>query len=279
MRVLVLILGLVVLVLGIVGVIFGGISGAKLTEEITRTFYVEAGKELKIQSLNGRITFEEWDEEEVKIEAVKQVRGLAGLFSGDVKDRVTIQFTETERGVEASANRRLGSLFMGNITVQFNVLVPRGWTGDISLVTSNGPIYVSDVGGNLNIRTSNGRIELSNVDGVVQARTSNGSIRAEGTNLTGTGQLRTSNGSISLNGRLDPRASYDLTTSNGPVSIALAEPNVSVDLTTSNGRIDLRTEVTVSRHDRRHLVGRIGEGTATLNVRTSNGSISLVKVN
>ena len=289
----VLALGLVVLALGTAALVIGGLGGGRTIEVIERSFLIQPGQEIFVQSRNGAVTYEYWEGDRVFIRASKE--SAFSLFPGLsrwINDWVKVEFTETANGVRAVHSSLLGWFLFGNVEVEFHVLAPESWHGSISLQTSNGRITAKDLHGEarqdvqrrdlrretvgrLEVKTSNGRIELSQVNGVVQAETSNGPVRIDGGTLAQNGRIRTSNGPIDSRAKLDADATYELRTSNGRVNLVLHDPDVRIDLRTSNGDIDLDTEVSVSEFGRSRLVGRIGEGRSQLNVRTSNGDITL----
>lgn len=284
---------MIVIVLTVAAMVMGGAVGAPASEEIQRSFRLASGQEIAVQSRNGSITYEAWDGDEVSIRAVKRVRGLVPFMADWIEERSKVEITETAGGVRASFGAGWGWF---HVVVNFYVLVPRGWEGDISLHTSNGPITARDLvgdaelrtsngpivverqSGSLRARTSNGRIEMRELHGNVDAETSNGSIVVNGATLTSNGRLRTSNGTVDVRAKLEAGASYELRTSNGAVRIGLVDPDVQVDLTTSNGDIELDTEVAVSEVGRSRLAGRIGAGSARLVARTSNGDITLASL-
>lgn len=294
MRLFVLILGLTVLVLGTIGVVWSSFTAPRVVEELERSFQLEPGKTLHVQGANGAITYETWDGDEVIIRATKLVSGTKSLAER-LGRQITIDFTENASGVRVVQRGRIMFLFgFGDASVTYHILVPEGWWGDVTLHTTNGSIRAQGIHGEAELRTSNGRItvagqsgrlgaftsngsvQLAAVNGTVVAETSNGSIGVEGGRLEGTGRLRTSNGSVHLAAKLEKDAAYSVRTSNGQVTLVLEEPDVTVDLATSNGEIKLNNvEVTATRVGRSELAGRIGGGSALLEVRTSNGTISL----
>lgn len=292
MRLVVLLIGLLVLSLGFASLFSVGLSGPETIEEIERSFRLAPGKALYVQGENGEITYENWDGDEVVVRATKVHAAVWGGFADRYARRIEVEISEDASGVRAVQKGRFG-FFFGNMKVRYHLLVPRNWSGQVTLRTSNGSIRaeglrgeaelrtsngritVEGQSGSLKAHTSNGRIELSNIDGTVEAHTSNGQIRIDGGRLEGAGRLRTSNGDVRLFAQLEKDAAYTVRTSNGSVILVLAEPDVTVDLATTNGGIDLHTEVSTTRLGRNELVGRIGDGSARLEVRTSNGTISL----
>lgn len=127
--------------------------------------------------------------------------------------------------------------------------------GASRLITSGGGIDVEDSTGDLDARTSGGSIRIRNDDGRVHAHTSGGGIRA---------QLRANHGAT-------------LTTSGGSITLFLpGDAHASVDAETSGGRVTVDFPLSSARRtDKRHLVGEIGGGGASIFLRTSGGSIHL----
>lgn len=292
-QIVVLVIGLAVLVGGFGLLLPTGGIGPHFTETMERTFSAEETTEIVLRGFNGRIDFEPWDGEDIFVEAALRVGALTKALAQRFAAAADVQMTRDGGRLTVTATRPTGWFFWGNVAVGFVVRVPRGWAGDVSLTTSNGsiaaegivgrgtlrtsngPLTVRDHEGRLDVRTSNGRIEVSAMRGVLEAVTSNGTVRITDAELSGIGLVRTSNGSIDIAARLAEGAGYDVNSSNGSIHIALARPDVVVELRTSNGRIDLQTELLASRIDRTHVQGRIGDGSARLNVRTSNGSVTL----
>lgn len=290
-RVAVLIIGLVVLVMGVTMLVSWGMSGPLVIDEVEQSFSMQPGEHLMVRNTNGPITYDQWDGDEVKIQATNKVRTIVPFIAQWAESRVTVDLSRDTNGVQAVSRKKGIFPFLGGVTVHFRVSVPVEWTGDINLVTSNGTITATEINGDAKLRTSNGaisvtgqkgtldahtsngRIELAEVNGAISADTSNGLIRLRSGTLTGTGRLSTTNGAINARATLAENASYEVTTANGSVTVVLVEPDVSLDISTGNGSINLRTEIIASRVERRRLIGRIGDGAAHLNIRTANGSI------
>lgn len=293
-RLIVLIVGLTVLVVG--GALVIGGLGPDFTQTMSKSFSAASTDTIVVDGFNGRIAFEPWDEEDIRIEATTRVAAFTTAMAERFAEDLNVRFSEDGGRVRAAAERQIGWLFRGNVGVSFVVRAPAEWVGavelktgngiieaealpgDARLQTSNGRIAVEGHAGNLQARTSNGRVELRGSRGAVDVHTSNGAVRIADAVLTGDGRVRTSNGAITFEAGFSEDAAYDVITSNGSVDVRLADPDVTVDFRTSNGGIDLRTDVNVSRIERTRLEGRIGAGRAHLHVRTSNGSISLSRI-
>jgi len=151
--------------------------------------------------------------------------------------------------------------------------------GTVDASTSNGRIVARDVDGNIRVRTSNGGIELERVGKEsIEAVTSNGRIRIA--DARGEAALRTSNGSIEM--RLtsvpsNPR--IRAVTSNGHVDVELpGDVSARLDMHTSNGRVTANLQglrVGEIESSRSRLSATLNEGGGLVEIRSSNGSISL----
>lgn len=291
--------GLFLIVLG-AAVLAGRVGEGQVIEQVSRTFVLDSGQALTVAGRNGPITYEVWSGDAVRIEATAQASGLARMLWGLLGGGDVVHFSQDASGVEAMADARVSLLGWANFKVRFHILVPREWAGEVRLTnanadiaatglagnavlrTTNGPIAVQGMVGTLQARTSNGQISLADVYGSVTAVTSNGIVAIAGGSLSGQGRLQTSNAPIELRAGLAPDASYDVTTTNGAVRALLPDPDVAVELTAMNGQIsagDLviaaRERERVAGRERERLAGRIGDGTAELRIRTSNGQIAL----
>ncbi len=138
--------------------------------------------------------------------------------------------------------------------VSYRAEVPAAY--DLDLDTSNGSVTVTGVRGRIQLESSNGALKLTDLGGRVDARTSNGSVhvQANGSRWEGEGlSVVTSNGTA----RLDLPDSY----------------NANLVVGTNNGSLNVDFPVTVQGRIGRRLETKLGSGGATLEVRTSNGSV------
>lgn len=286
-----LLITLVILLLVLSGIVGLGLAFQRDFQWQESVALPEGGS-LSVQGVNGTIRYDTWDGDEILIHVTKRIRALTAGMAEWLNERTTHRIVQGPGQFHLELEPAWYHNF-GLVTVEYHVLVPSGWSGEVSLHTSNGAIVALDVHGDVDLRTangrievrghegrlrahtSNGRVEMSRIDGELQVRTSNGAVRVEGAVLRGIGFIETSNGAVTLDAELIDDASYRVRTSNGSVTLTLYEPDVSLDLETSNGRITYDAEILTTMSDRNRLQGRIGEGSARLDVRTSNGTITL----
>ncbi len=163
----------------------------------------------------------------------------------------------------------------------------------IELETSDGDIYARTLHGAVTIKTSDGDIEIGEMEGeTLTARTSDGDIRF-GYLLANDAQVRTSDGDINLE---HVEGSLTAIGGDGDLYIGLEKPS-DVTLQTSDGDIEINAPASLAADlylrgdgvyidrafefsgriddDHERAEGRLGNGGAPLEARTSDGSIRL----
>ena len=181
--------------------------------------------------------------------------------------------------------------FVKAVTSTGNIRVAKV-TGDVDAKTSTGEIQIYDVNGFVKAVTSTGRINVDKVSGDVDAKTATGEIQIHrvdgfvkavtscgGIDITGVGGLseaRTDTGKISLEVPAI-RDNLEIRSSNGSITVFLSLDIVAqLEASTSNGNITYQDlPLTVTELSKHKLTGRLGEGGARINIKTSTGSINL----
>jgi DUF4097 and DUF4098 domain-containing protein YvlB len=147
-------------------------------------------------------------------------------------------------------------------SVSYEIFVPQ--STDLSMMSFNGGINVSDVRGRIEFEAKNGGVRLTRVAGDVTGQTLNGGIQVE---LTG----RTWEG-----GQLEAR------TTNGGVTITIPENySAHIQTATTNGAVDSDFPVPVAVQGRvrpRNLDFNVGSGGPLIHVSTTNGGVKLRKI-
>lgn len=251
------------------------------------------GETLRVQTVNGVITYTTWDGDEVDIEAVVRARALTNSQARRYTEQVDVDIARTADGVAAVTRLPENLANVNSVSVDFRVRVPETWRGRIELHTDNGsvtagdlhgvadvttgtgPITIQSHTGSLHVSTGNGAIDVRDAETVLDAYTANGSIRVRDARLLGDGHARTLNGTVIVRGRLEDAASLEVDTSRGSVTFRLTDPDVVVDLAATNGSVHAHADVAATVNEPDRLVGRIGSGKATITARSNNGSIEL----
>ncbi|HVR28312.1 MAG TPA: DUF4097 family beta strand repeat-containing protein [Thermoanaerobaculia bacterium] len=153
--------------------------------------------------------------------------------------------------------------------------------GDADLRTSGGSIAIGEVEGTVRARTSGGSIVIERAAGAVTATTSGGSI--EIAEVRGPIDASTSGGSVRAYLSEPPGADSRLRTSGGGITVHL-DQGIGIDLDArASGRVSSDFAVASGSGARRgwrddgELVGAINGGGPALVLRTSGGSIRVLR--
>lgn len=228
---------------------------ASVTEEETFSFPLDEGGRFSICNVNGSITVTGGGDS-VEIVATKKADNQKELDEIEIEishsaDEIVI---ETELGDSDSWYSRHNN--SGQVT--YEVVVPVG-TMLNSVETVNGDVNIGGVSGKVVAESVNGSLELSDLAGDANLSTVNGGIEASFARLEGDQSVKAE-------------------TVNGRVLIILPEDaDVEVSADTLNGGIngrdfELETDKGFVGSD---LNGKIGSGSARLNIDTVNGSIKI----
>jgi DUF4097 and DUF4098 domain-containing protein YvlB len=246
-----------------------------------------AGGTLHVTTQNGWIRVRSGEVNEVQITAEKVVRSVteqeAERFCKETK---VVSETEVS-GATISVELPEGHRRRASIAVSIEAVVPKncslelrthngeveaqGVAGDAQMRSANGRIGAQDIGGKVVAHTSNGAVELERISGFADAETSNGSITIK--EAAGDIRCETSNGRILLEKVV---ASAEAITSNGSITCTLpADASATVSANTTTGKVSCDFPVTIKRS---RLSGKIGDGKASVSLRTSNGNIHIRKI-
>lgn len=261
----------------------GPACAATLKETFAQSYPFTAGSTLTLRNVNGAVTLDAWDRNEVRIEADKEVKAGSDADARKLMDQVKIDVQTGAGGLRVDTklpkrdNGLLGWLGgnSGGINVTYRVHLPRQAKVDAGSV--NGAVALTGTHGAAKLDTTNGSVKAAGVDGNLDLGTTNGRITAEG--ITGTVKADTTNGSIDLQFASVPRqGDLALETTNGGVTVKLPRgAGVSVDAATTNGRVHSDFQVAGGEAGKHHLSGDVNGGGSRLHIRTTNGGVHLVE--
>lgn len=238
-----------------VSLLASGSLYASVTEEESFSFPLDEGGRFSISNVNGSITISGGGDS-VEIVATKKADNQKELdeIEIDISHSADEIVVETELGDSGSWYSRHDN--SGQVT--YEVVVPVG-TMLNSVETVNGDVNIGGVFGKVVAESVNGSLDLSDLAGDANLSTVNGSIEASFARLEGDQSVKAE-------------------TVNGRVMIVLPEnADVEVSADTLNGGIngrdfELETDKGYVGSD---LNGKIGSGSARLNIDTVNGSIKI----
>jgi lia operon protein LiaG len=219
---------------------------------------------------------------------------------GDMFNHIRVDYTiyvPTE--TEVRANDGSGSIEVNDIQGPVNLQTGSGHIGahrirnDAETKTGSGSIELIDIGTRATAETGSGGIELSHIGGDIHATTGSGSIRMDrapsrivthtgsGTiNISGAGNdLRASSGSgsIHIDGNPEPSSYWDIHASSGSITLTVpTDAGFRIHARSGSGGIETDLPVTMEEQTGRHeMRGRIGNGSASVDLQTGSGGIHI----
>jgi hypothetical protein len=235
---------------------------AARSEPVVRSFTVEPGGRLTVETETGSIDVATHDAGEVLVEVE---------IEGPGADRFEVDFRQRGGDVEVEGDARDGIL--GNrrshVDVRYRIRVPGRY--DVDLSTAGGSISVADLDGDARADTSGGTIELARISGQVDASTSGGGISVE--YAGGDVSADTSGGSIRVE---EAAGRVHADTSGGSIRIGSAAGPVDAD--TSGGSITVRSAraaVSASTSGGSIKVGFAEQPDARSRLSTSGGMVTV----
>ncbi len=232
------------------------------TEKFEQSYPLNPNGRVSVSNVNGSITIEAWDKNEVRLEATKFADTKEALAEMELdivstSDRfsVEVDYKRQNYGDHKQWGRK-------RMEVQFRLSVPRTAVLD-------------------EIEAVNGSVTVSNFTNITKISAVNGEVTA--TNLRGTANLSTVNGTVQCDfERLDGSSKVTLSTVNGRVNLSLpSDINATVKADTLNGNITNGFGLRVKKGEYvgRDLYGRIGSGDAQIKLDSVNGQLAITRKN
>jgi putative adhesin len=185
------------------------------SEEFHQTYALTPDGRVELDNINGAVHISVWDQNEVKVDAVK---------SADSKERLDQARIDIDSGKDYLSIRtkypdhdltfNWGS-HNNPASVEYTLTVPRGARLDeIKLI--NGSLDVSGAKGEVHASCINGRLEAHNLSGRAELSTINGHLEAKFDDLPGSSiELKSVNGSVALTIPSDSKATIEASTVSG----------------------------------------------------------------
>jgi putative adhesin len=245
-----------VFALGGCDVSVGNLTG-RATEEITRTFPLAEGGEVRISNTNGRVDVQPGDEKTVEIRIEKIARAATDVGAKELLPRINIKEDASPELVSLETARMGGIMIGVSFEVRYHVRAPKNAT--INATTTNGGILVTGMSGKVIAHTTNGGVTGKELTGGVEARSTNGGVNLD---MASVGieriSARTTNGGVTLMVPESAKADVTATCTNGGIVVSP----------------DLKMEV--FDQTRRRLEGRLnGGGSTAIELHTTNGGVRI----
>jgi DUF4097 and DUF4098 domain-containing protein YvlB len=219
-------------------------------EYFDQTYAVSSTAAVSLENVNGDVSIEAWDRDEVWVQAVKRASSPELL----AKLEIDVAASSDSVRIDTDYHRTDDH---GQRSVEYTLMVPRqARIQGVDLV--NGNLTISGVQGGVEADCVNGSMVIRDVAGAIELESVNGSIECTaGSNLGDSVSLAAVNGTIDLH--LAPGTS------------------AHVNAETVNGKLsnDLGFEVIKGKYVGATMSGTIGGGAATVDLETVNGAIAV----
>lgn len=233
-----------------------------VVEEFHHVYPLTANGRVAIESINGPVHITVWDENQVKVDAVKRAWSKERLDEAriDIDSRSNSLSIRTE--YPDHSHNFWNDRHDNPASVEYTLVVPRhARLDEIKLV--NGALDVQDVEGDVRASCVNGRLHAMNLGGRTELNTVNGELNASIGHMSG--------GDLSLSAV------------NGILRLTLpSDAKANVEASTVSGSISNDFGMTIARHQfvGRSLHGQLGGGGgARVRLSNVNGKIEILRAN
>lgn len=190
---------------------------AKIERTVEKTFSVQPGGTLNVQTQGGNIRVEPGASDKVEVVAREVIRASSEEEADRLLSKLDLTIEQSGNDVSAIAKygERTSGWFSGSwppVQVSFTVKVPAHYNTDLR--TSGGDVTIGDLAGKIAGRTSGGNVSIGTIDGDVNASTSGGDVALA--SASGSAKLSTSGGNIKVS-RVGGDA--DVSTSGGDIVV------------------------------------------------------------
>lgn len=170
----------------------------------------------------------------------------------------------------------------------------RGTRGALKLEAGSGTLDVADASGSVDLETGSGRITAAGVRGnQLKIDAGSGSVNVSDVDVA-TLAVDVGSGGIEMDGARSPDVKLEsgsgsiraaltgvvralrIETGSGSVALRLpANTSAELDVETGSGGIHSDIPIQVTRSERSHLIGRMGDGQGRIRIETGSGSVTL----
>jgi DUF4097 and DUF4098 domain-containing protein YvlB len=224
-------------------------------EPFSRSASFDAHGVVSLHNVNGNISIETWDKNEISIEGEKSARTEEELKAIEL----TIDLSDTRADIKVHLPKHTGGWFGNNIraAVSFKLKVPATVALD-EIKVVNSSVYIVGLRGSVAAKSVNGPVRADNLGGDVRLGTVNGQVRASFATI-----------------HADQKLSFR--TVNGSVRVALpADAGFELASSVVNGHVDCDFPLQVkARVGGKRVNGTVGDGRASLHASSVNGSIHI----
>lgn len=280
----------------------------------SHTLQIGANGSLQLKNLSGDITVTAGTGRAATVEVIRKSRGRTLADAKLGLDRVKVEIDQ--RGERASVTPRYPDESRPPYAVSINYVVTAPAGTSMTISTLSGDVNVSDIKGDVAIDVASGDVVVSKtqvstvktMSGDVTVTDAQGEGRLEFSTMSGTIKLErirakrlgvtvlsgdvivrdieagdveigSTNGDVEFSGVLSKTGRYDIHSHNGDVRVSVPKSGFDLDASTFSGGItaDASLGMKTASNSRRTLRGTVGDGGASLTVKTFSGDISVTR--
>lgn len=232
----------------------GSENESNATEEYLQTYPLTANGRVELQNINGAVHISTWDQNQVKVDAVKRAYNQEELKEEEIRvdahpDSISIETKYHQHENGWHSNHR-------GAEVEYTLTIPRtARLDEIKLI--NGGLDVTGAKAEVHASCINGTLTAHGLSGDVSLSTINGPVEADFTELA---------------------KSIELSSINGPVHLTLpSDAKASIEATTIHGGIDNNFGLHTNNHRwvGHDLRGELGGGGVHIRLKNINGTIDV----
>jgi len=230
---------------------------AALTEELHKTYPLQADGRISLSNVNGAVHVTAWDRNEVQVDAVKSAT------TKEILDEAQIVIDAAAGSVSIRTRYPEHQDRHEHAKVEYTVKAPRGARlAAVSVV--NGPVDLEGFSSDVKVSSVNGRVTAKNLAG-------------------GEARISTVNGPLDASfDKIVKASSITLTTVNGSIALSLPEGSgADFHASTVHGRISSDFGVKEAHSNGPHhgsISGQIGGGGAQIKLSSVNGGIRILSM-
>ncbi len=229
------------------------------TERFEKTYLFDANGRVEVSNINGSITIDTWDRNEIRFSYVKIADKRERLAELDVQIDASPNNFRVETKYDKNKDKKRHKWTKGSkLSVDFTLMVPRTARLD----------QVESVNGSVTITGTTNYCAVSAINGMVKALS-----------LRGTATLSTVNGKVYAEfDRLDNASAISLESVNGSVDLMIpSDSSATLKAGTVHGGIknDFKLPVRKGKYVGHDLYGKIGGGDVQIKLSSVNGGLSI----
>lgn len=236
-------------------------GGDEVREEFHQSYPLSTNGRVSLENINGGVRIAVWDQNEVKVDAVKRAYRRERLDEAKIEvsatpDSIRIKTEYPNRNQTFTDDD--GRRYNNPATVEYSLTIPRRARIE-SIEVINGSLDIDGAEGDVKASSINGHVKALSLMGEVRLSTVNGGLEATFT-------------------RLDPAKPVTLNSVNGNIALVIpSDANAQVRAGTVHGGVnnDFGLPVVDGEYVGHELYGQIGTGGPRIKLGNVNGRITI----